>query len=449
MKVTSGILGTHPGARLIWSTLLVSMVLGIALTLLLGPGSVRADGPYDFLVPIVLEEGRTPPKQVLGNGAGIRQAIPTPSALVSNITETPVNTADGVDFSSDYAQAFTTGSNSQGYKLTSIEIHMGATAAAPSYTAAIHASLGTSPSALVTNGTLNNPTHPTTFTEVEFSASGNGIDLDANTTYWLVFDVTGANTDTKFTVTTSDAQTGTGWSIWNTRLARTHSATAWPTTNPAPNVFRFKVNGYANVKPVLTSAEVNETTLVLTFSNDLNTASRTAAREFGIRFGGGALQRATAIAISGRQVTLTVPEVRSGQVVTVSYTKPTSNPLKGANGEDADAFSDYDVKVNTGPAYGRLPESGKVRDALYFTYTNADGEEESVEARAYSADRETILDYFEDECRRTGQANRFGSAGSCASHKLYVRQSNCASEDWVGRQSSSVLANICPDQRSW
>ncbi len=384
-------------------------------------------------------------------GAGVRQVPGTPTStnLVSNINQAAVDTI-GLDFNSDYAQSFRTGSNSGGYKLTSITINMKSTAA-PTYTAAIHADSGggTPNTTAVTNGTLTNPTLGTTFTNEEFSASGNGIDLDAGTTYWLVFNGDNANTTTQFTLTASNAQTGTGWGIGDDRLAGTMATTGWTTSgNPAPNVLRFTVEGYAIVKPALVSAEVNGTSLVLTFSQNLDTTSRTAARQFGIRFGGGELQRATAISISGRQVTLTVPEVRSGQVVTVSYTVPTRNPLKGSIGWAADAFSDQAVKVNTGPAYGRLPESGKVRTAVYVTYTNAAGEVEVVEVRAASADRETILDYFEDECRRTGQGDRFGNDQYCASHKLYVRQQSCASEDWRLR-NPHLLATWCPEDRTW
>ena len=61
MKVTSGILGSHFGTRPLWTTVLVSLALGIALTLLLVPGSVAADGQDEFTAPIVLEEIRTPP----------------------------------------------------------------------------------------------------------------------------------------------------------------------------------------------------------------------------------------------------------------------------------------------------------------------------------------------------------------------------------------------------
>ncbi|MCY4575724.1 MAG: hypothetical protein OXC55_03860 [Chloroflexi bacterium] len=40
-----------------------------------------------------------------------------------------------------------------------------------------------------------------------------------------------------------------------------------------------------------------------------------------------------------------------------------------------------------------------MRDAVYVTYNNANGEEETVENRAASADCETLYDYFYDSCQ--------------------------------------------------
>ena len=113
-----------------------------------------------------------------------------------------------------------------------------------------------------------------------------------------------------------------------------------------------------------------------------------------------------------------------------------------------EAFARQAVTVNPGPAYGRLPKSGQVHDAVYVSYTNADGEEATGENRSASADRETLLGYFEDECDRTGRGVRFCNAQSCASHKLYVRQSNCASEDWRLR-NPHLLEKYCPEDRTW
>ena len=499
MKVTSGILGSHFGTRLLWTTALVALALGIALTLLLVPGSATADGPDEFTVPIVLEEGRTPPKVVEPPSVrDVRQVItqqtPTLSELVSNLGQTP---ASPNSFDNDYAQAFRTGNHTDGYRLTSVLLALHKTGDPddqPSYEVHIHenASGGVPGDSLgkLSGGTSLNPTT----TEERFTAPGTGISLDANTTYWVVMDVDTSNTDAKVSVTTTNAEDAggaTGWTIANDRRVRAVGESTWG-SHTRPAEFRFAVVGYAIARPDLVSAEVNGTSLVLTFDQNLNTASRTAARQFGIRFGGGALQGATRISISGRQVTLTVPEVRSGQVVTVSYTKPTSNPLKGANGEAADAFSNQPVTVNTGPAYGRLPESGNVRDAVYVTYNNAAGEEVAVEKRAASADRETLWDYFYDSCQlqrsvttvhdysqyteivtpsgttrtvmtqaRNGwkwvwvqnadgavTGTRAETVTECANHGMYLRQQQCANEDWRDRNPHALI-EYCPTDRTW
>ena len=100
MKVTSGIVGSSLGVRFPGVVVLVSLAMGIALALLLAAlaGPAAADGPYDFLIPIVLEEGRTPPKMVDPpnvrvqrdvpgqGGVGVRQTIPPATRPVNDNT---------------------------------------------------------------------------------------------------------------------------------------------------------------------------------------------------------------------------------------------------------------------------------------------------------------------------------------------------------------------------
>ena len=381
-------------------------------------------------------------------GIGVRQAqgTQTSTTLVRNIGQTD----SGSDaFSNDHAQAFTTGSNSAGYTLTSVTLRMRLTSATQQpYQASINRDASGVPGGKA--GALTPPTLVPTdqalqWINRDFTASGDGIDLEANTTYWFVIDASTSSSaiDARLTASDDEGSGGAdGWSIADKRLSRSFSGSNW---SGSQLVFKLAISGYLKA-PALVSAEVNGTSLVLTYDHGLDTTSRTAARQFGIRFGGGALQRATAISISGRQVTLTVPEVRSGQVVTVSYTKPTRNPLKGSGGPEVDAFTNQTVTVKTGPAFGRSA-TGKVRTAVYVTYTNADGEEVTVENRAASADRETLLDYYEDACRANPDS-RFDTPESCASHGLYLRQSNCASENWR-LWNPHLLDTWCPDDRTW
>ena len=498
MKVTSGVLGSRSGTRLLWIALLFSLALGITLVLLLTPGSATADGQDEFTAPIVLEEIRPPPKvveppsvreqrQVQGQGASItQQATPTPGTLVGNLNGTAVA---GTAWDQDRALGFTTGSNDGGYRLTSVQVSFSTAASenlTPYNVRIVNA--GNNQPGTTNVGTLESVLLPTLGLN---SFTGN-VDLNANTTYYFFLDLEegdGPNT-ARMRMTSSKGKDSGGLSDWS--IGDSFARAPKGFWIGIQNRVKIRINGYAIVPPALESAEVNGTSLVLTFDQNLDTTSRTAARQFGIKFGGGALQNATAISIDGRQVTLTVPEVRAGQVVTVSYTVPTSNPLKGTNGEDVNAFSDQTLKVNTGPAFGRLPESGKVREAVYVTYNNADGEEEVVEKRAASADLETLWDYFYDSCSavrslttvhdysqyteivtpsgatrtvmtqaRNGwkwvwvqDANgavtgtRAETVNECANHGMYLRQAQCANEDWR-RLNPHLLEGTCPEDRSW
>ena len=97
-------------------------------------------------------------------------------------------------------------------------------------------------------------------------------------------------------------------------------------------------------KPSLVEAVVDQTTLSLTFSEALNTTAPANTR-FTVKVDGGAGTNPTAVSIAGRVVTLTLgAAVTSGQTVTVSYTKPTTNPIRDLSGKEADAFTDEDVE---------------------------------------------------------------------------------------------------------
>ena len=98
-------------------------------------------------------------------------------------------------------------------------------------------------------------------------------------------------------------------------------------------------------KPSLVSASAMGTMLTLTFSEDLNTTAP-AATAFTVTVAGGSGANPTAVSVSGSEVTLTVgTAVTTGQTVTVSYAKPTMNPIKDLTGKEADAFTDADVRT--------------------------------------------------------------------------------------------------------
>ena len=568
MKITTGKLGPHFGWGFLKITALASLALGIALTLTLTPGSAVADGQDELIAPIDLEEGRIAPVLIeppsVPEPPQDRTVVEPPIVLAETrdapklvqrqvtVTETTVvlvgnnsKSNDGtLQFNRDRGQAFTTGSNSAGYKLTSVEIESNVTLASVANWAVSIASDGNSgPGSTLSGGHLTEPAGLTTGISNSFTST-NGVDLAPNTTYFVLMDLSAENSTAYLRSTTNNGENNnpaTGWSIGNGSYTRVVGSTGtWGTIS---HNMKIRINGYAKTAPAMTGATVNGTALVITFDKALDTTSGTAAGQFTI-LAGGTSHAATGLSISGNQVRLTGPAVTADQSVWVSYTKPTSSPLKGTNGGVVDAFSNQAVTNNTAPTltsaaingatldlyfnkaldttsgtaagrftievggsshaatgitiystqirltvpavvkggqfvtvsyrktgsnplkgiYGTSVDtfskkavtnntpgdtgSGTVRDPIIVTYTNAEGRPETVEIRAASADRETLLDYFEDECRRTGQANRFGNVRYCASHKLYVRQSWCGSEDWRDR-NPHLLDSFCPTYRTW
>ena len=159
----------------------------------------------------------------------------------------------------DYAQAFTTGSNSTGYTLTSVGLGMDFGTNRSTFTVAVHASSSGAPGAslgtLSAPGTLANGTN--TFTH-------DGLDLDPTTTYFVVIDTTtqGGFAGSRIRATTSDDEEGaTGWSISNAGHFRDWDSTgAW--TAGSTDAYKIGVNGVAKPNPALVS-NITETTTSL------------------------------------------------------------------------------------------------------------------------------------------------------------------------------------------
>ncbi len=173
---------------------------------------------------------------------GAEVAAQTSTVLVSNIGQ---SAGAPSQFTNDQAQAFTTGSAAPGYKLTRVDWALTRVGSATAtYTVTIRSNLSSSSDIL---GTLTNPsiigtgaTNPT-----QFAASGAGIDLAANTTYYAVIDVQSANGEIRVLTTSSngeDAGAATGWSIGNAGNFRTASSMgAWSNTASSR---RIVVQGY-------------------------------------------------------------------------------------------------------------------------------------------------------------------------------------------------------------
>ena len=117
-------------------------------------------------------------------------ATATPAgALVQNLNKYAVSIGSGTNtIVNDSAQAFTTGSNTAGYKLTSVVLGfaLGAGATQPTgYGVKVCDDSGSAPGSAC--DTLTSPAALAAGGNI-FPASGAGIDLTKDTTYWIVFD---------------------------------------------------------------------------------------------------------------------------------------------------------------------------------------------------------------------------------------------------------------------
>ena len=124
-------------------------------------------------------------------------ALP-PAAHAQTVTKLVANfeqgtTGGGSSLRNDHAQAFTTGSHAGGYKLTRVDFgFVDAATTKPTYTVKIYTNSSGRPGSVV--GTLTNPANLSTSfaTPSQFTAPAGGIDLAANTTYFVVVDVSNA-----------------------------------------------------------------------------------------------------------------------------------------------------------------------------------------------------------------------------------------------------------------
>ena len=135
----------------------------------------------------------------------------------------------------------------------------------------------------------------------------------------------------------------------------------------------------ANLPPGLDTAIIDGASLVLTYHEDLDTGSVPAASAYSVVVDGGAGTAPSGV--SGKAVTLTLASaVESGQVVTVTYTVPMSNPLQDASGLAAVALTGQAVTNSTDnvhatgtPGITGAAQAGQTLTADTSGITDADG----------------------------------------------------------------------------
>ena len=133
----------------------------------------------------------------------------------------------------------------------------------------------------------------------------------------------------------------------------------------------------ANLAPVLKSAKANGTSLILTYTEDLDTGSTPAASAYSVTVNGGAGPAVTNVSVSGDKVTLTLAAaVTAANSVTLTYT-PGSNPVQDGSGLDAPGFADRTVVVNNNavgePTIGGMPQVGGMLTANVSAIRDTDG----------------------------------------------------------------------------
>ena len=162
--------------------------------------------------------------------------------LVSNVGQ--VNSGFSSLINDDVAQAFTTGSNSAGYTLKSVEIDIGTfNENATAFTVSVHSNSSGAPGASL--GTLSNPASLSR--DGVYAFTTRGIALAASTTYFVVIDRVSAISGAQLNIndTDSDAQDSgkaPGWSIGDGSLYRAwNSSGSWTSEGASKKI---RVKGY-------------------------------------------------------------------------------------------------------------------------------------------------------------------------------------------------------------
>ena len=276
-----------------------------------------------------------------GNGNALatfafRKADNTSRLLVRNSLQ-----SEGIygNMGLDQALAFTTGGSA--FKLTRADVWMTnvlATAPAASWTLSIHESgsdglPGTSLGSLTVSSATPVPSG-LPFGRIEHAASGTGIDLAANTTYFAVLDRSNGGSQNFLLLEDLDAEdpgVAPGWSLADGGRTRDDEVSPPTWTSLLLRGLRIALHGHSTdtTAPALQSLSVSGSTLTLTYDETLDPGSVPAASAFAVNIDSAAAVNPTAVSVAGSAVTLTLPAaVTPGQTVTLAYIAPSASPLR-------------------------------------------------------------------------------------------------------------------------
>ncbi len=144
------------------------------------------------------------------------------------------------------AQGFTTGSNTGGYTLSSIDIEFNATVGSPTnLVVTLHRASGSNPDTTTTLAELNGDNSPSSAGTYTYTCSGSGCNLDKDTPYFVLLKAlnsTGTSyyyADLTSAAETKQPSTNNNWSIANN--ARENLYGTW-LSPPTPGAYKMKVS---------------------------------------------------------------------------------------------------------------------------------------------------------------------------------------------------------------
>ena len=255
------------------------------------------------------------------------------NVLISNLGQTDGNVGSLVSF--DQAQAFTTGDNVGGYALTSVEIQTTGTPTLNTLRVSIRADSSGSPGT-TSLGTLKNPASVASDGIAAFTASGAGIDLEKETTYFVVVDVT-TGTSGNIQNTSSDAEdagAAANWSIGNASVFRNKRGGSWGSWAQSKKI---RINGTVKAGAGATDADL--TGLVL--KNAADDSAVTLSPGFAT-----ATKSYTA-SVANDAAAVTVEPAQSDSNATVAYLNASDMALTDADMNKTGFQVDLDVGANT------------------------------------------------------------------------------------------------------
>ena len=241
------------------------------------------------------------------------------------------------------AQRFTTGANPSGYELTSVQISVGDNRA---FSVRVCEAPGANPTS--TCWTMQAPEAFAAGT-LTFKAPADAV-LAPQSSYAIV-GVGGGQWQARTTTSGSeDRGRLAGWSIEN-GARYNYPGLGWRGWGAVMQIAVQAVTRAPDpadtTAPALESATVDASTLVLTYDETMDPASRPATGAFSVLVAGTA-RTVRHVRVRFDEVTLTLnPGVLPGETVTLSYTPPTNRPLQDAAGNDAAALSATTVANHT------------------------------------------------------------------------------------------------------